>query len=173
MKNINLLPESIILRKKSRKQKIYMAVLQVAILLCIGFAVLVINNRERQAFDHLQLLSHQITAMDEGPLLLAAELESARLLARQVSGIYFDIFPFVFETEWFEIIIETLPQGASIARLSYSGTEILFDGIIRDITYAEAYRQELSGYFYSVVRRRMTLQECGSYSYEMRISFGD
>ena len=171
MTTINLLPQWVAERKKSRRLIISLAILQLAVFLCIGAAIFLMQNWQQQAVERSATLHQNLAAHDETPALLAAELEQARLMAR-----YFDEFilhhsPIQFQTVWVEAILQTLPYNAHLQNFNFSRTEIIVVGEIGDIANIELHRQGLldSGLFEDVQIGRMSLLGSGMFSYALHI----
>lgn len=171
MRKLNLLPHRIRQSQRARKQKIFLAVLQVAILLCIGIAFLAINVQERVLTNRSQNLAAQLAGLDDRPFQLVAELNAATILTQNFDDFYRANFPVNFETEWFETILHALPDDANLFRLSYRHTEILVEGDVSDILYVEAFRQAVwdTGVFENVRQGRVSLQSGGRFIFELYV----
>jgi len=171
MKKINLLPPQIVLDKKARKLKIWMAALQVAIFLGIGAIVLVLQTVEQRTSSNLQELRTRIANLDERPFELVLELEEMRTIERHFDLFFAENFPTTFNTEWITTILETLPYNASLTQFNYRQIEILLNGEVENIEDIETHRQGIlnSELFEYVWLGQMRLLENGRYSYELRI----
>jgi len=171
MKNINLLPHAIIKCKQTRKLKISMVVLQVAIFLCIGVVILFMYNWEQRTLDQSHDLAENIATFDERPLLLVAELEQARAMTRYFDEFFLANTPAGFSILWITTILETLPDNARLSQLNYNQFEIVLLGEVGDIESAQIHRQKLidSELFDDVSLNSIALLGNGLYSYELHI----
>jgi len=171
MSKLNLLPHHIQQYKKARKQRIFLAVLQVAIFVCIGIAFLAANFRERDLANRSQTLSAAIAEIDERPFLLAAELDATIALMQSIDDFYASNFPVSFEALWFETILQNLPDNINLSRLTYSQMEILIEGDVSDISDVGVYRQALldADLFRNVITGRINSQTGGRFGFELRV----
>ena len=167
MKTLNLLPHHIKQYKRARKQKIFFAVLQIAILLCIGAVFLVINIQERALVNRSHVLIASLAEFDDYQLLIVEELDTAITLMQNFDDFYTANFPVTFETLWFEVIMQTLPQGSNISRLRYLRAEILMQGYVPAIADIDIYRRALLGanIFENIRSGDVDLQSCGRFSF--------
>jgi len=171
MKSINLLPHTIEKCKQNRRLKISMAVLQVAIFLCIGVAILFLYNWEQRIITQSYNLAESIATFDERPLLLVAELEHARAIRSYFDDFFLANVPEDFNTLWVAAILETLPDNATPTQLNYNQWEIVLLGEAGNIADAQMHRQKLvdAGLFEYVSLNSITLLGNGIYSYELHI----
>lgn len=171
MKNLNLLPHKIEQQKKSRKAKIRMIFIQVAIILCIGASVLFLRAIEQNILSRSYVLAQHLAAINEDPLLLAIELENARATARYLDQFFLDNIPVEFEAVWVETILLALPGNVNIIQLNYNRSQIIILGEVEDIIDVGIYIQNLidSEVFVYVDMGNIVLLENGLFSYELRI----
>jgi len=171
MKKIDLLPHHIQQYKRARKLKIFLVALQVTIFLCIGIVIVVLNAQEQFFSNRLRALTAQISGFDDRPLLIMAELDDAITLARNFDEFYAASFPIQFDTLWFEVILQNLPENTVLSRLSYRQMEILIEGEVSDILDIEIYRQALVdvNLFENVRFGNRDLLSSGRFSFELRV----
>jgi len=171
MNTLNLLPHHIQRYKKTRKLKIFLTVLQVAIFLCIGLAFLAMNFQERDLSNRSQTLSATIAEIDERPFLLMAELDATIALMQSFEDFYMENFPVAFEALWFETILQSLPYNTRLSRVTYSQTEIVIEGDVSDISDVGVYRQALLdvNLFENVISGRINSQTDGRFGFELRV----
>jgi len=171
MKPLNLLPHHIQKQQKSRKLKIYMAALQVAILCCVVIAALVLSVQNQRAENRLRNLAAQIANLDETPFFIATELGEARILARYFDEFYSENFPVTFDGIWFKTIVQALPENASLERIFYWQMEILIEGEATDILVVEDYRQTLinTGLFGDILLGSTNQLPSGNFNFTLRV----
>jgi len=168
MAKLNLLPHHIEARKKTRKIKFMMAVIQIAILLCIGLTLLLLRNLEQNITTRAGNFNFEF---NENHFRAAVALEEAQALSQHFERFYLENFSVDFDVLWLAAIADSLPPNGNISQLSYNQSEILFLGEIADVADIEIHRQELldTNLFEYVWLGRAHLLESGMYSYELRI----
>ena len=171
MKNINLLPPAVEAVKKTRRAKIYMVAVQVAVFLCIGAVFLLLRYEEQRMVARSHALAERIAAFDDEPMLLVAELEQAHAMSRFYDALILENFPTAFDSLWVAGALEALPANVQLLQLSYSASGLVLLGEVRDIEDAYAYRQNLVDLqlFQDVALERLSLLENGMFNYEIRI----
>jgi len=171
MNTLNLLPHHIQQYKKTRKQKIFLVVLQVVIFMCIGLAFFTMHFKERDLSNRSQALYATIAELDERPLLLVTELDATIALMQYFNDFYMENFPVTFEALWFEVIVQNLPHSTNLSRLTYSQMEIVIEGNVSDISDVGIYQQSLldADLFENVISGRISFQAGGRFGFELRI----
>jgi len=171
MRSVNLLPHTIEKCKQTRRLKISIIVLQVAIFLCIGMVILFLYNWEQRVLEQSHGLAESIADFDERPLLLMAELEQTRTITRYFDDFVLANIPADFNTLWVTTILETLPDSARLTQLNYNPLGIVLLGEAEDIACAQSHRQKLidSGVFDYVSLHSIDLLGNGMYRYELHV----
>ena len=174
MNSVNLLPPAMEQYKKTRRLKISLIILQAAIFLCVGVAVLFLRQAEQNLRSRSSRLAESIATFDDEPLWIVTELEQAHAITRYYDNFILENFPVTFDSHWVAVILENLPDNAKLIQLRYNPPEIVLHGEVGYMQDAHIYRQLLAdtGLFSDVSLGRVSLLESGMFSYEMTMQVG-
>ena len=170
LNRIDLLPESVQIRKLHRKRIIKLAALQAAILLCLGLAIVAANALEGQAWEESHCLAVRINNLRQ--YQATAETIDARDINRRILAAEAFIeanAPTEFNPEWLATVLSA--DHGYMTTMDYSRGFILLAGAVDNINKIEIHRQNLldAEIFVYVRMGRVSLQDEGTFYYELRL----
>ena len=167
---IDLLPESVQVKKLHRRRIFILAAAQVAIFLCLGMAAISANALERQAWDESHRLAARISDLRQNQA--ATEAAYTRDIARRIAAeeAFIDAnTPAEFNPEWLAAVLAA--DDGYMTTMDYSRGFILLTGMVDDMNKIETHRQSLlaADVFLYVRIGRIAMQDCGNFLYELRL----
>ena len=173
MSKLNVLPPWLEQKKRNRLLMILIATAQVAIFLLSGVLMFVFAFWETRVWDRVNVLYASVSAFenDARPAEIAAELAIVRAEAAQMAEFHRVHFPEIFESRWFDAVMESVPEGAAVVRMDYRNGEIIVIGEVSDIYSVEVHRAGIleTGLFERAGLGRITAMQNGIFNYELRL----